>query len=490
MLRPMWTRCALAGLCALLLMAPAAAARPSVKLSRAAAEPGDRVVVAGHGFAPKARVRIALAGRTLRRARTGPRGGFRVRLRVPERAAGAYRLRVFVAGHGFAPKARVRIALAGRTLRHARTGPRGGFRVRLRVPERAAGAYRLRVFVGGRRVGRRFRIRAVSSGGPLGPAQQEPTSGPAQAQPPTASPGPVTPPTPPAQPPAEAPTLVAAGDISCRPDLPETPTACRDAHTANLVESLAPDAVAVLGDLQYEGGEFDNFINAYDPTWGRFKAITHPAPGNHEYEGDPERDAAPGYFQYFGTAAGDPTEGYYRWSLGDWTMFVLNSGAINYTRPSGLRPELPDDCWPVSCMANEPQEQWLRAELATLPADSCVLAYWHHPRFSSGFSGQHQPHPETQPLLDALQEHDADLILAGHSHNYERFKPLSPGGLTQFVVGTGGRNHHVPGPQLATSEVLRADVFGVLELTLASSGWSSRFLAEDGSLVDQAAGGC
>jgi acid phosphatase type 7 len=425
MLRPMWPRCALAGLCALLLMAPAAAARPSVKLSSAAAEPGDRVVVAGHGFARKARLRITLAGRTLRRARTGPRGGFRVRLRVPNRAAGAYRLRVFVAG---------------------------------------------------RRVGRRFRIRAV----------------PIAAQPATATPtaGPATPPAPPTPPPAEVPTLVAAGDISCRPDLPETPTACRDAHTANLVESLAPDAVAALGDLQYEGGEFANFINAYDPTWGRFKAITHPAPGNHEYEGDPERDAAPGYFQYFGTAAGDPTQGYYRWSLGDWTMFVLNSGAINYTRPSGLRPELPDDCWPVSCMANQPQEQWLRAELATLPADSCVLAYWHHPRFSSGFSGQHQPHPETQPLLDALQEHDADLILAGHSHNYERFKPLSPGGLTQFVVGTGGRNHHVPGPQLATSEVLRADIFGVLELTLAPTGWSSRFVAEGGATLDTAAGGC
>jgi hypothetical protein len=416
----------MAGLCAFLVTAPAAAARPTLKLSRDSAQPGVRVVVAGHGFPRSAALRLSLGGRTLRRAHTGPRGGFRLAFRVPDRAAGAYRIRVFVRG---------------------------------------------------RRVRRRFRIRAVPA-----PPQSEPAAAPAQAQPAAQPTPPPTPPTP--------PTLVAAGDISCRPDLPETPTACRDAHTANLVESLAPDAVAVLGDLQYEGGEYENFIDAYDPTWGRFKAITYPAPGNHEYEGDPERDAAPGYFQYFAAAAGDPTKGYYRWSLGDWTMFVLNSGAINYTRPSGLRPELPDDCWPVSCMANQPQEQWLRAELATLPADSCVLAYWHHPRFSSGFSGQHQPHPETQPLLDALQEHDADLILAGHSHNYERFKPLSPGGLTQFVVGTGGRNHHVPGPQLATSEVLRADLFGVLELSLASDGWSSRFIAEDGSSVDQAAGGC
>lgn len=432
----MWPRRALAGLCALLLMAPAAAARPSVKLSRAAAEPGDRVVVAGHGFARQTRLRLTLAGRTLRRGWTGPRGGFRLAFHVPHRAAGAYRIRIFVRG---------------------------------------------------RRVRRRFRIRAVPAP-PHAPAAH--TQPPAQLAEPTAAPNP------PAPPPPEAPSLVAAGDISCRPELPETTTACRHARTAALVESLAPDAVAVLGDNQYEHGEHENFLASYDPTWGRFKAITHPAAGNHEYEGDPERDAAPGYYMYFGAAAGDPSKGYYRWTLGAWTVFVLNTGAINYTRDTGLRPELDDDCHPVSCKAGGPQEAWLRSELAALPAESCVLAYWHHPRFSSGFSNRNQPHPETEPLFDALYDRGAELILTGHSHNYERFEPLTPGGasdaagVTQFVVGTGGRNLHVPGPQLATSEVLRADVFGVLELTLAPTGWSSRFVAESGETLDTAAGGC
>jgi acid phosphatase type 7 len=433
MLGPMWPRCALAGLCALLLMAPAAAAQPRVKLTRAAAEPGERVVVAGYGFTRAARVRIVLAGQTLRRGRTGPRGGFRLAFRVPDRAARAYRLRVWVRG---------------------------------------------------RLVRRRFRIRAVPD---LPAPNPSPTTTPPQI---AVAEAPVAPPAP------EPPTLVAAGDIACRPGQPEIDTACRHARTANLVESLAPDAVAVLGDAQYEHGELLNFQTVYDPTWGRFKAITYPAVGNHEYEGDDERDEAPGYYTYFGAAAGDPLKGYYRWTLGAWTLFVLNSGAINYTRDTGLRPELDDDCHPVSCKAGEPQETWLRNELAALSADSCVLAYWHHPRFSSGFSSRNQPHPETEPLFDALYDHGAELILSGHSHNYERFEPLTPGGapdpggITQFVVGTGGRSLHVPGPQLETSEVLRADVFGVLELTLASGGWSSRFLAEDGSLVDQAAGGC
>jgi hypothetical protein len=433
--RPVFGIAVLAAL--LLLSAPAAGARPRVTLSPAAAEPGDRVVVAGHGFPRAARLRLSLAGQALRRGRTGPRGGFRLAFRVPDRAAGAYRLRVHVRG---------------------------------------------------RRIGRRFRIRAVPP--PPGP-------GPVPASPaPAPEPEPPEPPAPPpTPPPSDELTLAAAGDIACRPQLAETQTACRHARTAALVEQLAPDAVAVLGDNQYEHGELANFQAAFEPTWGRFKSVIHPAVGNHEYEGDPQRDEAPGYYAYFGAAAGEPAKGYYRWALGDWNVFVLNSGAINYTRDTGLRPELGDDCWPVSCMAGSEQEQWLRQELATVPADSCILAYWHHPRFSSGFGGRNQPHPETAPLFDALHDHGAALVLTGHSHNYERFPPSTasgapdPDGVTQFVVGTGGRNLHTDtGPPLTAT--LRTDVFGVLELSLAPDGWSSRFIAEDGSTLDQAAGSC
>ena len=412
---------------ALLVLAPGAAAQPRITVSSASAAPGERVVVAGHGLPRAARFRVSLAGRVLRRGRTGPRGGFRIAFRVPDRAAGTYRLRV---------------------------------RVR------------------GRRIVRRFRIPAL-------PAPPAPSPAP---PPPDAAPAPNAPsPQPPAPPPLDEPTLVAAGDIACRPELPETATSCRHARTATLVEQLAPDAVAVLGDNQYEHGELANFQAVFEPTWGRFNSIIRPAAGNHEYEGDPERDEAPGYFAYFGAAAGDPTEGYYRWELGDWTVFVLNSGAINYTRDTGLRPELDDDCWPVSCKVGSEQEQWLRQELATVPAGSCVLAYWHHPRFSSGFGGANQPHPETEPLFDALRDHGAELVLTAHSHNYERFPPVD--GVTQFVAGTGGRNLHAnTGPPLTTT--LRTDVFGVLELTLGPTGWSSRFVAEDGSTLDQATGSC
>jgi hypothetical protein len=270
---------------------------------------------------------------------------------------------------------------------------------------------------------------------------------------------------------------------------------CRQEETADLVEGLDPDAVGVLGDNQYQNGELANFNSMYDPSWGTLKDITFPAIGNHEYEGDPERDTAPGYFGYFGDIAAGPN-GYYKWSLGDWTIFALNSGAIDYTRNQG--PALADDCWPVSCDADSDQLTWLTQELDSLPEDACVLAYWHHPRFSSGFGGDNQDYPETGLMYEALYEHGAELVLNGHAHNYERFEPVQPDGtpdaaegITNFVVGTGGRSLFPnTGPIEDISETLYTDVFGVLELRLDADGWSSRFVTDTGETRDAASGTC
>jgi len=439
------------------------------------------------------------------------------------RTAAAPGARVVLSGHGFAARARLRVTLAGVPVTHGRAGRRGGFRLAFRVPTKTAGLYRVRTRVRGQLLAsRRFRIRSGAGiGTPLlpapempapGPAPQHPPPGPAPQDPP--GPGPQDPPPgpgpqdPPPEDPAPPPpdpggatisTLVAAGDIACSPAQAQTPsdTACHHGETADLVERLNPDAVAVLGDNQYQNGEFENFMSMYDPTWGSLKPITFPALGNHEYEGDPQRDSAPGYFQYFGSRAGDVTKGYYRWSLGNWAVFVLNSGAINYTRTGG-GSAMPDDCWPVSCAAGSEQLTWLTGQLDSLPDDTCVLAYWHHPRFSSGYDGVNRDNEETGPMYEALYEHGAELLLNGHAHNYERFEPVRPdrtpdpdNGVTNFVVGTGGRSLFAePGDQEDISETLYTDAFGVLELTLEQDGWSSRFVTETGESRDAASGTC
>ena len=153
------------------------------------------------------------------------------------------------------------------------------------------------------------------------------------------------------------PILNAAGDIAyCGND--------NDEATARLLDNM-PGTVVTLGDAAYTSGTASEFTNCYAPTWGRHKARTTPAPGNHEYA----TSGASGYFNYFGAAAGDPTEGYYDYRLGAWHVIVLNS---NCTQIGG-------------CGAGSPQEQWLRNVLATSEAE-CTVAVWHHPRFSSGTS--------------------------------------------------------------------------------------------------------
>lgn len=246
------------------------------------------------------------------------------------------------------------------------------------------------------------------------------------------------------------PVLVGSGDIAyCKNKGDET--------TANLLDNI-PGTVFTTGDNVYPDGTIDQFVDCYEPTWGRFKDRTYPSVGNHEYH---TPDAA-GYFEYFGSAAGEPGKGYYSYELGTWHIIVLNSN--------------------IPVEAGSPQEQWLRADLDAHPA-ACTLAYWHHPRFSSGTV--HGSSPAMQPLWQALYDFGADVVLAGHEHNYERFAPQDPQGLAdairgirQFVIGSGGRSHYSFGAPIANSEVRNGDTYGVLKLTLHSGSYSWEFVPE------------
>jgi acid phosphatase type 7 len=251
----------------------------------------------------------------------------------------------------------------------------------------------------------------------------------------------------------EDPVLVAAGDIACVPGMAVTAAECQHEATARLVESLDPDVVAVLGDLQYEYGEAANFAASYDPTWGRFKDRTRPAVGNHEYAGG----RAPGYYGYWGAAA-HPPGGWYSYDLGTWHVVVLNSV-----------------CSVVGCDEGSEQLAWLRADLAANPR-ACTLAYFHHPRVTSGLHG---PDTSVQPLWDALVAAGTEVVLGGHDHHYERLQ--TPEGIRQFVVGTGGRNLYPVLGRADGSEVVDTRTFGVLALTLRPDRYDWRFVPIPGS---------
>jgi hypothetical protein len=273
----------------------------------------------------------------------------------------------------------------------------------------------------------------------------------------------------------EAPVIAAAGDIACGSQTPAA-APCHYSQTSDLLVSGGFDAVLTLGDNQYEAGALTDFQSSYNPTWGRVKGITHPVPGNHEYA----TPGAAGYFSYFGAAAGDPTKGYYSFDLGSWHIVALNSNCLNVG----------------GCHRGSPQEVWLRADLAAHPS-ACTLAYWHHPRFTSG--SVHQSDPRTEAFWQALHEFHADVVLTGHQHNYERFDPQSPAGsadpsngIRQFVVGTGGKDLYSFASTPAPNSVVRnSNTFGVLKLTLRPKTYDWQFIPEAGqTFTDAGTGTC
>jgi hypothetical protein len=261
--------------------------------------------------------------------------------------------------------------------------------------------------------------------------------------------------------------LVGAGDIADCKDLSGAEA------TAKLLDQL-PGTVMAVGDLAYPDGSKENFV-CYDKTWGRAKSRTRPAVGNHEFH---SAGGTP-YFEYFGAAAGDPKTGYYSYELGTWHIVVLNS-----------------ECEAVgSCQAGSPQEKWLRADLAAHPA-ACTLAYWHKPLFSSG--GAHGNDLTVKPLFQALYEANADIVVNGHDHDYERFAPQTPDGaadpargVREFVAGTGGKNHRPFAEPKPNSELRDATAFGVLKLTLEPGGYEWQFIPEAGkTFTDSGSGKC
>jgi acid phosphatase type 7 len=257
--------------------------------------------------------------------------------------------------------------------------------------------------------------------------------------------------------------LVGAGDIA------ECGSPGHNA-TADLLDAI-PGTVFTAGDNAYGDGTAEEFAQCYHPSWGRHKARTRPSPGNHDYE---TRGGA-AYYAYFGANAGPAGRGYYSYDLGDWHIVSLNSN--------------------VSMRAGSPQEKWLRADLATT-TKQCVLAYWHHPRFSS--SSKHGSQRQTQPLWEALYEHGAEIVIGGHDHTYERFAPQTPDGkadprrgIRQFVVGTGGKGHYGFGQPLPNSEARDNTSDGVLKLTLERGTYSWTFVPIAGNaFTDSGTGTC
>jgi acid phosphatase type 7 len=241
--------------------------------------------------------------------------------------------------------------------------------------------------------------------------------------------------------------LVGAGDIaSC--------SRSQDEQTAQLLDNI-PGTVFTTGDNAYVDGTYTEYINCYDPNWGRHKSRTKPSPGNHDYL----TSGAAGYFQYFNNIPS-----YYAYDLGAWRIYSLNSE--------------------ISVSATSAQATWLQNDLAANPRQ-CVMAYWHKARWSSG--SNHGDNTSIQPLWQILYDAGAELVVAGHEHHYERFAEMNASGvsvsqgLREIVAGTGGATLYPFGSPKSASQVRNNTAYGVVKLTLRSNSYDWQFVPVSGS---------
>ena len=277
--------------------------------------------------------------------------------------------------------------------------------------------------------------------------------------------------------------VVAAGDAACAEEDPGAGTdlRCKDKEISDQAVKLNPYKYLGLGDYQYERATIEDYDTIYSQSWGRLKNITVPAVGNQEYK----VKNANTYLEYFGDAVKNPEEKYWSEQVGQWKIVVLNS---NCTTVKG------------GCGETSPQNVWLQKTLQE-NTQKCVLAVWHHPRWSNGVATSDA---RTSALYETLYSNGVDVLLTGHEANYERFPMLNPqgkpdpAGVREFVVGTGGQVVYDPDDGNAAWRAKSAPIpnekflseHGFLALELTPVGYNWRFITVDGTVKDQGEANC
>jgi len=287
--------------------------------------------------------------------------------------------------------------------------------------------------------------------------------------------------------PSPVPVRVAAvGDIACK-NLPgNNRSVCQYDDVARTIADGDYNRLLLLGDIQYEHGEYRNFVDNYDVYWGELLPITAPSAGNHDWG----TEGAQGYFKYFGNRAPGP---WYSYDLGSsWHVVTLDSTLCG--------------AGGAECQPGSEQYEWMKADLQQ--SDSrCTIAVWHHPRwdwlkYQKADWTQSYELLRTDPLYRLAYRQGVDILLAGHNHNYSRWMPTDPSGkydpdrgITQFVSGAGGRNLNGFGNFHTQPETFvrgQGKAFGFVELRLFDGRWESSWVSAEGQprYIDDAQGSC
>ena len=191
----------------------------------------------------------------------------------------------------------------------------------------------------------------------------------------------------------------------------------------NYVGSQYIDLWLLLGDNAYSSG-FDSeyqtrFFEPYQNDRIMKQTVLFPTPGNHDYyaTNTAQTDHIMPYYSNFslpsnGEIGGVPSghKEYYSYNYANIHFVSLDS----YGKETASNYRLYD--------ATSPQITWLKADLAANTQKWTIL-YWHHPPYTMG---SHHSDNEAElrfireNVVPILEQYKVDLVLCGHSHNYER----------------------------------------------------------------------
>jgi hypothetical protein len=233
---------------------------------------------------------------------------------------------------------------------------------------------------------------------------------------------------------------------------------------ADLVKAWRPEFIVTLGDNNYPLGAAETidvniglFYHDYiAPYAGRFgcgatRNRFFPSLGNHDWYASGARP----YLDYF-TLPGN--ERYYDFVWGAVHVFVLDSDP---NEPDGIT-------------AQSRQAAWLREGLGASRARWKIVTM-HHAPYSSG------PHGSTSVMRWPYKQWGADLVLAGHDHDFERF---DVDGLPFIVNGLGGAVLYPMGVPASGSVARFNENAGALFIEADARSLRARFQTVDGRQVD------